>query len=529
MKRALAALIVVALVLVAVGAAALVLIDGSTEPPSDEPAVRDEPVATPSPSGPDPAMPAAPAGLGDFYGQEVDWQACEQDDDQDCATMRVPLDYADPAGEEIELALLRVPAGEPDLRVGSLVVNPGGPGVPGTSYAAGGGSVFGDRLLDHFDVVGFDPRGTGRSATVDCLDDAELDDYLASDPDPDTAAEEAEFVRQSRALGEGCADGSGELASHVTTVEAARDMDVLRAVLAEPRLAYLGASYGTQLGATYAQLFPAHVGRMVLDGAVDLRASARERSLQQAVGFETALRAYVANCVDSGDCFLGEAVDDGVARIQRLFDEVDADPLPGDGERELTEGLAVLGVITPLYNRDFWTILSASLRQALAGNGLALLALADAYAYRGPEGFVNNVVEANYAINCLDDPSAVSLPEARAEIEAFEEATPTFGRIFAYGLTGCGGVQARRTVPEPANASAAGAAPLMVIGTTRDPATPYRWAVAMADQLDSAVLVSRDGDGHTGYQAGNACVDDTVEDYLVDGTVPPGDVDCPAE
>jgi pimeloyl-ACP methyl ester carboxylesterase len=407
------------------------------------------------------------------------------------------------------------------------VVNPGGPGAPGTDYAAAAGRVFRQPLLDAFDVVGFDPRGTGESSPVDCLSDRELDAYLAEDPDPDTAAEEADYVEWTERIGEGCVERTGTIIGHVTTIEAARDMDILRAALGEERLTYLGASYGTRLGATYAELFPDRVGRLVLDGAIDVSMTSRELNLGQARGFQTALSAFVENCVEeSSACFLGDSVDDGLQRIGEFLDDVDADPLPTGSDRELTAGYALYGIITPLYNRDYWFLLSNALREGFGGDGVALLQLADLYASRTPDGgYSDNSMEAFYAINCLDDPSAIEPDDVEGEYADFEEASPTLGRVFAWSLTGCAGVQVTSSV-EPLEIRADGAAPIVVVGTTRDPATPYKWAVALADQLESGVLVSRDGDGHTGYNAGNECVDEAVEAYLIEGEVPEDGLSC---
>ncbi|WP_372729292.1 alpha/beta hydrolase, partial [Nocardioides sp.] len=413
-----------------------------------------------------------------------------------------------------------------DARIGSLVVNPGGPGAPGTSYAAQARDVFRRPLLERFDIVGFDPRGTGASSPVDCLGDAALDDYIATDPDPDTAAERRAFAGWVEAIGEGCVERSGKLADHVTTVEAARDIDILRAALGEDRLSYFGASYGTKLGATYADLFPDRAGRLVLDGAVDLSLGLRDLSLGQAAGFETALRAYVADCVDSeDDCFLGDSVEEGLERIRTFIDEVDAEPLPTDSDRELEVGNAFYGIVAPLYNADYWFILSQALRSGFSGDGSILIRLSDLYTSRGSKGYDDNSIEALYAINCLDDPSAIPPSEVAANLPAFEEASPTFGRVFAWGLTACAGVEARSTEPER-TVTAAGAPPIVVVGTSRDPATPYAWAVSLAEQLESGVLVSRDGDGHTGYNSGNECVDEAIESYLIDGKVPQDGLSC---
>ncbi len=512
-----ALLVVVAMILATVGIALRAADDslsGSAQP------------APTTPSSPDPDAAVPPdAELAQFYGQQLDWTSCQGA--FECAELQVPVDYADPSEETFDLAVLRVPATDPADRIGSLVVNPGGPGAPGTSYAAAADRVFGQRLLDAYDIVGFDPRGTGGSSPVDCLSDEELDDFLSQDPDPDTPAEGEEYAEFVDRIGQGCMDNTGDIIGHVSTIEAARDLDVLRAALGEGELDYLGASYGTKLGATYADLFPDRVGRLVLDGALDLSLSARDLSLGQARGFQTALEAYVDNCVtQTASCFLGDSTEAGLQRIEDFLDEVDAEPLTTDSGRPLTQGLATYGLVTPLYNRDYWLLLSSALRQGFAGDGTALLQLADAYASRNPDGsYADNSSEAFYAINCLDDPTSVPLDEVDDAYPDFERASPTLGRFFAWGLQTCAGVEVSST-EKPRDVRAEGAAPIVVIGTTRDPATPYEWAEALAEQLDSGVLVSRDGDGHTGYNSGNACVDDAVEDYLVEGDVPQDGLSC---
>jgi pimeloyl-ACP methyl ester carboxylesterase len=311
----------------------------------------------------------------------------------------------------------------------------------------------------------------------------------------------------------------------MSTVEAAKDIDILRAALGDAKLSYLGASYGTYLGATYAGLFPKRVGRMVLDGAINPALSNLQLNLAQAHGFQVALDSYVRNCVHQGSCYLGSSVAAGTARIHRFLSQVDQNPLPGSGGRQLTEGTAVLGIWAPLYNRNYWPILDNALREAFAGRGAPLLALADAYTSRGANGYVDNSLEALYAVNCLDHPDSVPTSKVAGYVPRFDKASPTFGSIFAFGLSSCSTwpVHSHHT---PAPIHAPGAAPIMVVGTTRDPATPLAWAQALVHQLDSAVLVRRNGDGHTGYNTGNTCVDHAVESYLVSGTVPKHQVDC---
>ena len=488
-----------------------------------EPKLRSEPLASAASTAGAGSSGADDAALGSFYDQRLEWTDCR--DGQECAELEVPLDYEEPDGESITLALLRVPATKPDKRVGALVVNPGGPGISGVEYAAAAEAYFGAEVLAAFDVVGFDPRGVAGSTPLDCVDDAFLDRLVGADPDPDTPAEVATGDRLLEQLGRGCLAESGDLARHMSTEDAARDIDVLRAALRQDTLAYFGASYGTFLGATYADLFPQRVGRMVLDGAVDPSIGLVEMTLVQAEGFEVALRAYVEDCDARDGCPLGGDVEAGLATVQGLLDRADREPLPGDGERELTEGHAILGIWTPLYNRGSWPALDAALAAALGGDGEILLRFADAYVSRTEQGYSDNRTEAIYAVNCLDRDDALSSDEVERYVPRFEEVSPTFGRVFAYGLTACGSwpIDGRKA---PGRLEAAGAAPILVVGTTRDPATPYEWAEALAEQLESGVLVTRDGDGHTGYKAGNACVDRAVERYLVSGTVPESDVSC---
>ena len=482
--------------------------------------------AGPSPvaptGGPPASQPPSPS-LARFYSQRLDWSDCGDGDE--CARLTVPLDYRRPGGRTIRLYVLEVPAS--GSRIGSLVVNPGGPGAAGSTYAAGRGASFGDPLLDHYDLVGFDPRGTGRSSPVDCLDDQSFNAYLSADPDPSTPAEVTTFRRQQQALARGCAANSGALASHVSTVESARDMDILRAALGEPRMNYFGASYGTKLGATYAQLFPQRVGRFVLDGAIDPTLGTRAAALEQAAGFQKALDAYAANCVQSDiGCFLGKDDAAVLRTIGTLLDQIAQRPLPTSDGRELTAGNAFYGIAATLYNRSYWILLSSALRGALSGDGTQLMKLADAYAERNADGtFQSNFLEAFYDISCLDDPASVPYSQVPSEIPAFLRASPVFGRTYAWGLTACDGFTPR-TDEKPPAIHARGAQPIVVIGTTRDPATPYREAVALARQLDSGVLVSRDGDGHTGYHQGNACVDNAVNGYLVAGVVPKNGLTC---
>jgi pimeloyl-ACP methyl ester carboxylesterase len=478
-----------------------------------------------SDSAKQPTSPKGPDGrtLDDFYNQKLSWTKCGSDD---CAKLEVPIDYQKPGDGSIELALER--AGATGKRIGSLVVNPGGPGAPGTTTVRDANLYFGSELRAAYDIVGFDPRGTGHSAPIDCLSDSELDAFIAADPDPDTPQEVQESTDNSKEFWQGCQARSGTLGAHVSTVEAARDMDVLRAALGEKKLDYFGFSYGTRLGATYAELYPQNTGRLVLDGAVDPDLSSRDGALSQAKGFETALRSYVGNCVSAGSCFLGSSVDAGVTTIKDLLDKIDQQPLEtGDPEgRKLTVGLAFYGLIVPLYSKDNWPYLDDGLRKALKGDGSTLLMLSDFYGSRENGRYTDNSLEAISVINCLDDPWSITPDQVPAQFPDFEQASPTFGKVFAWGLTTCNGDPFRSTDEPDLKIDGAGAAPIVVLGTTRDPATPYEEAVAMAKELKSGILVSRDGDGHTAYNKGNSCIDDAVNAYLIDGVVPKDGLRC---
>jgi pimeloyl-ACP methyl ester carboxylesterase len=519
-------------ILTALVAGALLIAGCSiVDPPGD-----DQPIADPTSSTPPSGRPSEPTltttpnteplsgqGISKYYNQKVDWADCGSG--FLCATILVPLDYAKPDGQSITLSVVKRPADDQDAREGSLLVNPGGPGGSGVSYAEHADSVFDQTLLDHFDIIGFDPRGVGESTPIDCLDDAGLDRLLAADPDPDTPAEVTANTDLLRNFGQQCLKHSGALLGHVSTVEAAKDMDILRALVGDRQINYFGASYGTYLGATYANLFPTRVGRMVLDGAVDPALEPHQAGLTQAKGFQTALDAYVDDCIGQPHCPLGGDREAALQKISELLDQLDQHPLPTDDVRRLTEGLGYLGIILPLYVKDYWPVLTQGLTQAFDGNGSVLLALADAYANRGPDGYKDNSDEVIYAVNCLDHPETISVAQVRRSIPAYERAASVFGRVFAWSEYGCSQWPIKPTTPV-APIHAKGAAPIVVVGTTRDPATPYREAVALASQLDSGVLLSRDGDGHTAYGMGNSCIDNTIDTYLVDGAVPPDGKRC---
>jgi pimeloyl-ACP methyl ester carboxylesterase len=467
---------------------------------------------------------ATDPALAPFYDQRLQWADCSGG--FQCTRLTVPVDYAEPTGPTTSLAVvrLRTQATEKD-RLGSLVLNPGGPGASGVEYARAAENVVSQDVRDHFDVVGFDPRGVGESDPLQCLTDAQVDTFLATDPTPDDAAEVRALQQQTDELGRGCAS-AGPLAAHVDTLAAAKDMDVLRAALGDDKLSYLGKSYGTYLGAWYAEQFPQRVGRFVLDGAIDPALTSEQVNAGQAAGFEVALRSYVKGCQGGDDCPLTGTVDDGVAQVRALLARLDADPLPTGTDRPLVQGLGYLGVAYPLYSSSLWPDLSKALTAALRGNGAPLLALADAYAHRGDDGrYTDNSSTVIYAVNCLDRDDAQTEPQVADTVREFAAQSPTFGPYLAWGALACtdwpiAPVGRARAV------HAEGAGPIVVVGTTRDPATPYAWAKSLAGELSSGRLLTYDGDGHTAYATGSSCIDDAVDTYLLSGTEPAEGTTC---
>ncbi|GAA4234333.1 pimeloyl-ACP methyl ester carboxylesterase [Streptosporangium album] len=454
----------------------------------------------------------------------LDWTDCG--DGFECAKLGVPLDHGKPDGERIQISVVRLPAsGE---RIGSILVNPGGPGGSGVEYARSARSVLSEAVRARFDVVGFDPRGVGGSSPVRCLSSSELDAYIGLDGSPDSPAEVTALEEGSRRFADGCRAQSGKLLPHVGTADAARDMDLLRAALGDKGLTYLGKSYGTQLGAVYADLFPGRVRALVLDGAVDPSLSPLELNAAQAHGFEIALDAFLEDCFTAQDCpFPGGSVKSAREKIAGLLREADRRPLTngtGDG-RQVGEAWTTLGLVTPLYDHQSWPVLRQALGEALRGDGTTLLRMADLLVDRREGGTYSNQTEANMAVNCIDGHfPRTSTALAQAARDSAVDA-PLFGPSVMWSSLPCTYWPVKGTPQQKIDAP--GAAPIMVVGTERDPATPYEWSKALAKQLSSGVLVGFDGDGHTAYLTGSACVDRLVDDYLIKLAVPKDGTRCP--
>ncbi|MYR62239.1 alpha/beta fold hydrolase [Streptomyces sp. SID625] len=479
------------------------------------------------------ALPrSTPAALMPYYEQKLTWRDCGAPGFQ-CATMKAPLDYARPSQGDVRLAVARKKATGPGSRLGSLQVNPGGPGGSAIGYLQQyAGLGYPAEIRARYDMVAMDPRGVARSEPVECLGDRDMDTYTQTDVTPDDGKETDALVGAYRTFAEGCGAHDPRLLRHVSTVEAARDMDVLRAVLGDKKLTYVGASYGTFLGATYAGLFPNRAGRLVLDGAMDPSLPASRMNLDQTAGFETAFQSFAKDCVRQSDCPLGgrgttpaQAGD----HLAAFFRKLDAHPVPaGDTKgRKLGEALATTGVIAAMYDQSAWPQLRGALNAAMKNSdGAPLLALSDSYYERDSSGRYTNLMYANAAVNCLDLPAAYSTPaEVEKALPAFEKASPVFGRGLAWASLNCAYWPVQPT-GGPHRIEAKGAAPIVVVGTTRDPATPYRWAQGLSAQLASARLLTFDGDGHTAYGRGSRCIDSAVDTYLLQGTPPAQDKHC---
>ncbi|WP_031509209.1 alpha/beta hydrolase [Streptomyces megasporus] len=470
-----------------------------------------------------------PANLKPYYEQKLTWKDCGVPGFQ-CGKLRVPLDYDSPnRDEDLHLAVTRKKASGPGKRLGSLHVNPGGPGGSAVDYvqlAAGIG--YPAPVRARYDIVGMDPRGVARSEPIECLSDKEMDAYTLTDVTPDDQGEIEKLTAAYEKFAKGCEKQAGKLLGHVSTVEAARDMDVLREVLGDDRLTYVGASYGTYLGATYAGLFPSRVGRLVLDGAMDPSLSSEQLNRDQTAGFDTAFTAFAEDCVKQRDCPLGtKSVKDAERRLGAFLERLDARPLETGESRRLTESLGTVGVLNAMYTEYYWPKLRTALASAMKdGDGAELLSLADDYYERDADGSYGNIMYANASVNCIDLPAPFESPaEAKRAVAEFRKHSPVFGRNFAWSALNCTYWQHEPT-GEPRRIEAKGAAPILVVGTTRDPATPYKWAEGLAGQLSSATLLTYDGDGHTAYVRGSDCVDSAINDYLIRGTVPKDGTKC---
>jgi pimeloyl-ACP methyl ester carboxylesterase len=449
----------------------------------------------------------------------VGWSPCGSD--LQCGSVTVPLDYSRPAGPAIQIALERHPADTPEQRIGSLVINPGGPGGSGIDDLPEELSVLTPELLDDFDIVSFDPRGVERSDPVKCGSGGAPSDNTTPlpDPAPETSEVKTALVSSDRQYASQCEQDSGSVLPHVGTVAAAMDLDRIRAALGDPRLTFIGHSYGTLLGATYAQMFPTHVRAMVLDGAIDPAMDARQMVLDQAEGFESVLGDFFSWCTATPSSCSWHPSGDPTASLLDLVSQSRRQPLPAGGGRSAGPGEIYEAILSGMYATSYWPALGRALGEAAAGDGAAVVSMSDAYRRNG----ASNGSDAGQAIFCLDHPvprdiSAYPLLAAADAMQA-----PVFGPMLAWGLAGCAvwPVPPTRTV---APTTATGSPPILVTGATKDPATPYQWAENLAHELRQGVLLTWEGQSHVAYYY-SSCVRQIDQAYLVAGTLPgPGTV-----
>ena len=469
-----------------------------------------------------------PDTLAGYYAQRLKWQPC--DNGFQCARLVVPFAYSRPGWRRFSLPVIKLPAADPAERIGALVINPGGPGGSGVQYAQAARSEFTPAVLDRFDIVGFDPRGVGGSQpALRCMSGPQLDKYFETDDTPSDAAQLAAVVAESKLYAGECARNAADLLPYVGTPNVARDMDVLRAALGEPKLTYLGKSYGTYLGTWYAQLFPGKVRALVLDGAVNPDSSGLDLDISQAEGFEVAFRSFATSCMAQADCPLGHGapLSAGIAKLQGLIAQANRVPLANslNNGQQADGAMLTTGVAAALYSKSFWPTLQTALTAAFSGDGTLLVELADDLMERNPNGTYSNLADVDTAVSCVDRPWPRSLAAWQAAAATAARAAPLFGASNVWGSLPC----AYWTVPASPlpRIRATGAPPVLVVGNLRDPATPYQWAQALARDLASGVLLGWNGNGHTAYMEGSSCVNNAVDGYLISLAVPRNATVCP--
>jgi pimeloyl-ACP methyl ester carboxylesterase len=455
------------------------------------------------------SRPETPTTLAAYYAQELQWKSCYEN--YQCTDLLVPIDYTELKTGTFNISVLKYPT-TGAKRLGSLIVNPGGPGGSGVDYAYAAEYLFSPAILNAYDIVGFDPRGVGRSEPILCLSDKELDANYASDSKPDNEQEFAQTLIESKKFIQQCSQKNKHLTSF-STANAARDMDILRQAVGDKQLNYMGKSYGTFLGTLYAQFFPDKVGRMVLDGAVDPSISNFQQALTQAIGFDKAFAAFVTDCGKRSDCPLPKEKTAAVDEMKKILNQLENKP-----NERLSESLALLGIASALYDSATgWPKLRTAIKEVQKGKAGKFLKLADEYTGRTEDGYVNNEFDSGSIIDCLDSTDNRSVVEMKADAQAFAKQAPFFGPYLAYGGLVC---QYFKTAKATEVVPTKTANPIVIIGTTGDPATPYEWAQGLHEILTNSVLISLTGDGHTGQGQGNKCVDGQVDDFYLENKIP---------
>ena len=439
-----------------------------------------------------------------------------------CGRLQVPLDYADPTGKKITLEIIKVHDSDNTASTGSLLVNPGGPGGSGLDLVAGLSAQVSDSLLTHFDLVGFDPRGVGLSAPIECTTNAQKDALNSSSPQILTATGFALAKQQAQSVAASCLSKYGATLADYNTVNTARDMDLIRQAVGDQQMNYLGFSYGTELGAQYAHLFPGRIRAFVLDGAVDPLTGPITSFADQLKGFEGAFDQFAANCLTLPACSpLGNPRQVVYGIVRKAFQS----PLPTGTSRRLTENLALTGVLDALYSQSQWPKLAQALSSGQNGDGSGLLALADDYNQRYADGTYSNIADANLTISCNDSAPGPTDATVRATAVAWAKEYPMFGLWAAPSLLSCQSWQPVRTVPPLPTAPTP--ATVLVIGNLHDPATPYQGAIDLTKTLGHARLLTWNGEGHTSYLQGSSCIDNDVNNYLISAALPAPNTTCP--
>jgi pimeloyl-ACP methyl ester carboxylesterase len=447
----------------------------------------------------------------------IAWTPCNGN--LQCGTLTVPLNYADPGGPTIGIAVERHLAEDPATRIGSLVINPGGPGVSGIDDFANELSVLTSQLLNGFDIVTFDPRGVQRSDPVSCGETPGAAPGNLPDPVPQTAAAQKATIAGMRQFGADCEKASGAVLPFVGTVDVARDLERLRIALGDPGLTYMGQSYGTLIGATYAEMYPTHVRAMVLDSAIDPALSFEQITLGQAEGFEGVLNSFFAWCGTTESC-PWRTTANPTAAVLALLARSRTDPAPAGNGRTAGPGELYNALLEGLYSENDWPTLGDALAADSAGNGTPVVTMSNDYIADGS----TNGADAGEAIDCLDHPVSMDLGDYPGRAARYAAAAPVFGPLLAWGQAACA-VWPVAPTRKAAPARALGSPPILVVGTTHDPATPYAWAVSLAHELSHGVLLTRDGSDHVAYFY-SACVRAYVQTYLVSGVAPPPGTVC---
>ncbi|SDJ19890.1 alpha/beta hydrolase fold [Frankineae bacterium MT45] len=446
----------------------------------------------------------------------------------ECGKVRVPQNYDHPNGDQLSVSVIKLHYTEQTQRIGSLLMNPGGPGGSGIFLAISEAGSIDISILQHFDLVGFDPRGVGVSSPVSCISDAQKDTLNGQNPNVLTTAGFAQAKASAGAVAAACTSKYGTELADYNTIETARDMDAIRAGVGDEKMNYLGYSYGTQLGSIYAHLFPTRIRVAVLDGAVNPDTDAITSFANQLQGFEAAFDQFAADCITKSPC---KSLGNPRQVVYDLVKQANITPLRSSKSGETrTAGSAIVltGVLSALYSSDSWPTLGNALIQAQQGDAAGLFELADEYNERSDDGTYSNIYEANLTISCNDEAPGPTDAVIRTTAAQWATKYPMFGLWSASALFGCQAWQpVRHLLPSP---SAAGSKPILVIGTLHDPATPYASTKALASALGPGVgvVLSWDGQGHTAYGRGSDCIDTKVNDYLINGTLPPPGTVCPA-